>query len=176
MTGTLPADAASAAAELVARSALALDDEDFAGFLALCSADFRYEARSWSPELRKWMTWLAQSRTELEALLAALPEHLRRRGRLLRQLGPTIVDADAPGPGTEGADAGDTARTLRATTSFAIFHTDPDGRTRLWVVGRYRDRIVVDAAAAPGKPGLRLAAREAVLDTRDLGIGSHVPI
>ncbi len=152
------------AAELVARAALALDDEDFAGFLVLCSADFRYEARSWSPELRKWMTWLAQSRAELEALLAALPEHLRRRGRLLRQLGPTIVDA------------GDAAHTLLATTSFAIFHTDPDGRTRLWVVGRYRDRIVVDAAAAPGKPGLRLAAREAVLDTRDLGIGSHVPI
>jgi len=158
------------AAELVARAALALDDEDFTGFLALCTGDFRYEVRTWSPELRKWMTWLAQSRSELEALLGALPEHLRRRGRLLRHLGPTIVDAGAPGPGAESAG------TLLATTSFAIFHTDPDGRTRLWVVGRYRDRIVVGAAAAPGTPGLRLAAREAVLDTRDLGIGSHVPI
>ena len=159
------------AAELVARAALALDDEDFAGFLALCTGDFRYEARSWSPELRKWMTWLAQSRSELEALLAALPEHLRRRGRLLRQLGPTIVDADVPEPGAEVAGAAG-AVALRATTSFAIFHTDPDGRTRLWVVGRYRDRIVVGAAGS----GARLASREVVLDTRDLGIGSHVPI
>lgn len=163
------------AAELVARAALALDDEDFAGFLALCTGDFRYEARSWSPELRKWMTWLAQSRSELEALLAALPEHLRRRGRLLRQLGPTIVDADVPEPGAEGAGAAG-AGALRATTSFAIFHTDPDGRTRLWVVGRYRDRIVVGAAGPGGATNARLASREVVLDTRDLGIGSHVPI
>lgn len=169
------------AAELVARTALALDDEDFTGFLALCTADFRYEVRTWSPELRKWMTWLAQSRSELEALLAALPEHLRRRGRLLRQLGPTIVDADVPEPGAERAGAAG-AGALRATTSFAIFHTDPDGRTRLWVVGRYRDRIVVGAAGAGGNEGpagatgARLASREVVLDTRDLGIGSHVPI
>lgn len=157
------------AAELVARAALALDDEDFKGFLALCTADFRYEVRTWSPELRKWMTWLGQSRSELEALLAALPEHLRRRGRLLRQLGPTIVDAEAPGPGTGSAG------TLLATTSFAIFHTDPDGRTRTLAVGRYRDRIVVGAAGPGGATGPRLAAREVVLDTRDLGIGSHVP-
>lgn len=173
MTAAVAGMSSAAAAELVARAALALDDEDFAGFLALCTGDFRYEARSWSPELRKWMTWLAQSRSELEALLAALPEHLRRRGRLLRQLGPTIVDAAADGE-PEG--------TLRATTSFAIFHTDPDGRTRLWVVGRYRDRIVVGAGGAGGNEGPagatgpRLAAREVVLDTRDLGIGSHVPI
>ncbi len=163
MTEAAAGISSAAAAELVARAALALDDEDFTGFLAWCTADFRYEVRTWSPELRKWMTWLAQSRSELEALLAALPEHLRRRGRLLRQLGPTIVDA-APDGATEG--------TLLATTSFAIFHTDPDGRTRLWVVGRYRDRI---ATGAPGATDARLAAREVVLDTRDLGIGSHVP-
>ena len=97
MTEAAAGMSSAAAAELVARAALALDDEDFTGFLAWCTADFRYEVRTWSPELRKWMTWLAQSRSELEALLAALPEHLRRRGRLLRQLGPTIVDAAPDG-------------------------------------------------------------------------------
>ncbi len=162
------------AAELVARAALALDDEDFAGFLALCTSDFRYEARSWSPELRKWMTWLAQSRSELEALLAALPEHLRRRGRLLRQLGPTIIDSEPAVAGESGNGA--VTGALLATTSFAVFHTDPEGRTRLWVVGRYRDRIIPGAAAGAASNGVRLASREVVLDTRDLGIGSHVPI
>lgn len=147
----------AAAAPLIARTALALDEEDYSQFLALCSADFRYEVRTWSPELRKWMTWLAQSRTELEALFATLPEHLRRRGRLLRQLGPTILDVPTP----DG---------VRASTSFAIYHTDLEGRTRIWAVGRYRDRIV------PSPHGARLTAREVVLDTRDLGIGSHVPL
>jgi methanesulfonate monooxygenase small subunit len=142
---------------LVARSCLALDREDFAGFLQCCTADFRYAVRVWSPELRRQMTWLAQSRTELEALFGALPEHLRRRGTLLRHLGPTIVDALGDGE-------------WRAVTSVVVFHTDAEGRTRTWVAGRYHDRIVERA----GSP--LLAEREVELQTRDLGAGSHVPL
>lgn len=149
--------ALSAVPAVVARSCLALDDEDYAAFLAHCAADFRYAIRVYSPELRKWTTWLAQSRSDLEGLFAALPEHLRRRGRLLRHLGPTVVDDLGNGE-------------CRAITSFVVFHTGTDGRTQPWAAGRYRDRLVADGARA------LLTEREVVLDTRDLGAGSHVPI
>lgn len=147
----------AAAPALIARACLALDEEDFGAFLACCAPDFGYTVRVHSPELRKWTTWLAQSRSELEGLYAALPEHLRRRGRLLRHLGPTIVD-----------DLGGSE--CRAVTSFVVFHTDADGRTHAWAAGRYRDRVSLQGERA------QLAEREVVLDTRDLGAGSHVPI
>ena len=147
----------AAAPPLVARSCMALDDEDFGAFLRCCTPDFRYAVRVRSPELRKWMTWLSQSRAELEALFAALPEHLRRRGTLLRHLGPTVVD---------GLDALE----CRATTTFVVFHTGVDGRTHAWAAGPYRDRVAARDGVAC------LAEREVVLETRDLGAGSHVPL
>ena len=153
----LPAVDTAGARELVARSCLALDSEDTATFLALCAADFDYCIKVDSPELRRTMVWLEHDRDGLGELLASMGDHLRRSGRLLRHLGASVVLED------------DGAR-LRLSTSFTVFHTALDGRTALWAAGRYLDEI----GAVDGD--LRLLRRTVDLHTRDLGIGSHVPI
>tara|TARA_B110000503_G_scaffold78280_1_gene120352 strand:+ start:13 stop:483 length:471 start_codon:yes stop_codon:yes gene_type:complete len=148
---------AAAARDLVALSCLALDNEDAAAFLALCAADFNYCIEVDSPELRRTMVWLEHDLDGLGELLTSIDDHLRRSGRLLRHLGATVV--------LEDDDA-----CLRISTSFTVFHTALDGRTALWAAGRYHDDIgTVDN-------GLRLLRRTVHLHTRDLGIGSHVPI
>ncbi len=142
--------------QLIGAAALALDAEAFDDFLALCTADFHYQIRVSSPELGKDMIWLEQSREELEKLFAALPEHITRSGRLTRQV---CV-----------ANTSEQADTLHVTSTFSVFHTDTNGRSALIAVGRYLDVVVEDHNV------LRLSRREVHLDTRDLGIGSHVPL
>lgn len=146
-----------AARELVARSCLALDEEDGDGFLALCADDFRYRIEVASPELRRTMVWLEHDGDGLRELLGSLPEHLRRSGRLLRQLGASVSLSEDP-------------QELRLGTSFSVVHTRLDGRSVLWAAGRYRDVIGLRGDT------LRLCARTVDLHTRDLGIGSHVPL
>ena len=156
MSGPHAIDTA-AARELVARSCLALDDEDAPGFVKLCARDFSYRIEVESPELRRTMVWLEHDLNGFEELLRTLGDHLRRSGRLLRHLGASVA--------LENDD-----RSLLISTSFSVLHTALDGRTGLWAVGRYLDRIcIVDEAP-------RLLQRTVDLHTRDLGIGSHVPI
>ena len=142
--------------ELVGQAALALDAEAFDTFLGLCTEDFQYRIRVMSPELGQEMIWLEQSRVELGKLFAALPEHLTRPGRLTRQVSVASIHEEAAG--------------LLATSVFSVFHTDFAGRTQVLAVGRYVDRWVLDEDA------VRLRERDVHLDTRDLGIGSHVPL
>jgi len=143
--------------QLIGSAALALDAEAFDDFLALCTTDFHYLVRVTSPELGQDMIWLEQNREALEKLFAALPEHLTRLGRLTRQVSVAST--------TEAADR------LHVTSVLSVFHTDNEGRTAVMAVGRYHDEVIVDEDDA-----LRLHRREVHLDTRDLGIGSHVPL
>lgn len=146
-----------AARNLVATACLALDAEDFCGFLDCCSGDLHYVIRVQSPELRREMTWLEHDFAGMQALLEGVPEHLRRRGRLLRHLGASVlVEASVQ-------------RTV-LDTSVLLLHTNLEGVTRIWAAGRYRD------AVAAGPDGARLQSRVVQLHTRDLGTGSHVPI
>lgn len=148
---------AAAARELVALSCLALDEEDSTTFLALCAADFNYCIKVDSPELRRSMVWLEHDLDGLGELLTSVGEHLRRSGRLLRHLGGSVMLRDSE-------------KCLRLSTSFSVLHTALDGRTALWAAGRYLD----DIGTVDGE--LRLLQRTVDLHTRDLGIGSHVPI
>ncbi len=143
--------------EIVGSAALALDAEAFDDFLALCTPDFHYQVRVTSPELGQDMIWLEQTREELGKLFSALPEHLTRQGQLTRQV--SVANT------IEAADS------LRVTSTFSVFHTDNNGRTAVMAVGRYHDEIVID-----DKGELRLRRRDVDLHTRDLGIGSHVPL
>jgi 3-phenylpropionate/cinnamic acid dioxygenase small subunit len=143
--------------ELIGNTALALDAEAFDDFLGLCTTDFHYRIRVTSPELGQDMVWLEQTREELGKLFAALPEHLTRLGRLTRQVS---VASTAQASGS-----------LHVTSTLSVFHTDTDGRTAVMAVGRYQDEVVVVDHNV-----LRLRRREVQLDTRDLGIGSHVPL
>jgi methanesulfonate monooxygenase small subunit len=149
--------AGDTARDVVARSCLALDEEDTEGFLALCTADFKYRIEVDSPELRRKQLWLDHDRDGLAELLGSMSDHLRRSGRLLRHLGASICHERNVG-------------VLHVSTSFTVLHTALDGSTALWAAGRYLDTVtLVDGAAL-------LAQRLVDLHTRDLGIGSHVPI
>lgn len=149
--------AQEAVRNLVAATCLALDDEDFARFLALCEPEFSYAIRVYSPELRREMTWLEHDLAGMQALLEGVPEHLRRQGRLLRHLGASVFSESSPGRAV-------------VDTSVVVLHTDLDGVTRTWAAGRYRDEV------RAGPQGARLTTRAVHLHTRDLGTGSHVPL
>ena len=143
--------------ELVYRSALCLDARDFEGFLALCAPAFRYTIETHSPELRRDMTWLDHDKAGLAALFRTLPKHNSDHALLSRH-----VAVYTASPGADGAH--DVISTLQ------VFRTDLDGgATALFAVGKLRDRVRI----AEGRAWL--VARRVRLDTRMLGIGSHIP-
>ena len=146
-----------AALELPARAARALDQNDHAGFLSLCAPGFEYQVRAWSPDIRQDMIWFDHGHDSLKSLFDTLAEHLRRPDRMLRHLGPALVEEEGPDH-------------LRLESSLAVFLTTPRGDSRLWAVGRYLDHVVRDGET------WKLAHRLTRLDTRDLGIGTHEPI
>lgn len=144
--------------EVVYRACTALDEEDFDTFMAQCAPDLDYSVTAYSPEIRKEMIWLDQDYVGMRALLEMVPQHLKRLGTLKRHVSVYFIDRD------------ESAGTAAVTSSFIVTHTDPDGRSQLFVAGTYYD--VVDCA---GDQCL-LKKRKAHLETRDLGIGSHIPI
>jgi len=149
--------AREAVRQLVGLSAQRLDAEDFAGYMALCAPAFHYRITAYSPEIRKDMIWLDQDRAGMEALLAMVPQHLRRLGGLSRQVSGETIESGGGG-------------TIEAVSSVLVINTDLEGRSTLFAVGRYHDKVDT-AGAAP-----LLVSRRVHLETRDLGIGSHVPI
>lgn len=143
---------------LVGRSCLVLDDGDFAGYLDLCAPKFTYRIVVWSPDLAKGMVWLDHDRDGLAGLFETLPDHLQRSGRLSRHVSIYTIE-----PHT---DAGN----YSVVSSLVVHHTDLDGRTQILAVGRYLDTVVrIDGVCL-------LLAREVKLETRDLGVGLHVPL
>lgn len=143
---------------LIGGASLALDDGDFETFLGYCDDPFNYRIRVWSPELKKDMTWLEHDRAGLTELFKSLPEHLQRQGRLHRQVTVAKVEPS----NVDGF--------LVVTSSFIVHHTNLEGQTQTLAVGRYIDVVNMT------EEKILLTARDVVLDTRDLGIGLHVPI
>ncbi|NKB45314.1 MAG: methanesulfonate monooxygenase [Alphaproteobacteria bacterium] len=143
---------------LIGKSCLALDDSDFAAYLGLCALDFSYCIRVWSPELRKDMIWLEHDRDGMAGLFETLPEHLQRSGRLSRHVSISTIETGA------------SAQEFVVVSSVVVHHTDLGGRTQTLAVGRYNDTVIREGGA------VLLATREVTLETRDLGIGLHVPL
>ena len=144
--------------ELVYRSCLLLDEQDFEGYLALCTADFRYGIRAFSPEIRRDMVWMDLDRPGLTTLFRNLPKHNSDRAPLSRHATVYTVAIDAP---NEQASV---------VTALQVFRTALDGgATELFAVGKVHDTI-----ALGGERPL-LHARAVRLDTRRLGIGTHIP-
>lgn len=142
--------------ELVYRTTSALDAEDFESFMALCAQDLDYRITAFSPEIRKEMIWLDQDYEGMQSLLEMVPQHLRRLGTLKRHVSVYFIERD-----DEGAEA-------TVTSSFLVVHTTPEGQSSLFVAGTYFDQIDLGS--------MKLKSRKAHLETRDLGIGSHIPI
>ena len=142
--------------ELVYRSCLALDERDWKGFLGLCEDDFRYSITTYSPEIRKEMTWLDHDRKGLDTLLTNLPRHNSDHSPITRHATVYTVDVAA------GA--------AKVVSALQVFRTQLDGgATELFAVGRFHDTVKLNGA------GPKLAKRVVKLETRLLGYGYHIP-
>lgn len=142
--------------ELVTQLAKLLDEENFDEWLKLFDAGGIYELSAYSPEIRKWMTWWKSDRAELSARLKQLKEHVRDPATRRHVVGGTVVELD-----------GDRAR---AVSSFAVYRTEQDGQSKLYMVGRYEDVLIRKAGA------WFYTLHKAIADTRTMEIGTHIPI
>lgn len=145
--------------ELIGNSCAALDTEDYSAFLALCSADFRYELFAYSPEIRADMVWMNYDRKGIEALFGDLPHHLHvPLGSLFRHVSTySITAAERPGQ-------------MTAKSSVLIIFTDVDGVSKLFAAARYLDVVSVTGSRPI------LVSRQTRLETRDIGVGSPIPL
>jgi methanesulfonate monooxygenase subunit beta len=143
--------------ELVYRSCLALDAQDYKAFLALCEGDFRYAITSYSPELRREQVWLDHDRKGMETLFTNLPRHNSDHSPITRHA--TVYTVDVNG----NAEA-------NVVSALQVFRTQLDGgETELFAVGRFHDAVRLNGT------GAKLARRTVRLETRQLGYGYHVP-
>jgi methanesulfonate monooxygenase small subunit len=148
-------------AELVYRSCLMLDEQDFGGYLALCDEYFRYAITTYSPEIRKRMTWLEHDKPGLATLFGNLPKHNSDASPLTRHATVYTVARSTTGE----------AGTLDVVSALQVFRTALDGgATELFAVGKLYDAVRVDDTGTA-----RLLSREVRLDTRMLGYGHHIP-
>jgi methanesulfonate monooxygenase small subunit len=135
-----------------------LDERDFEGFLKLCDADFRYTIHTYAPEIRGEMVWLDHDKAGMQTLFRNLPRHHSDPSPLTRHVTVYTVAFDEP-------------RTQATVVSaLQVFRTTLDGgETSLFAVGKWHDTVkLADGKALLGKRAVRL-------DTRQLGMGSHIP-
>lgn len=142
----------------VYQSCMLMDDQKFQDYMKLCAPDFRYTITTYSPEIRKDMTWLEQDFNGMSSLFKNLPRHNSEHAVLTRQVNVYAVEVAPDG------------QTAHAVTGLTVYKTTLDGGiTELFAVGKYLD----DFTLADGQPKLR--QRNVKLDTRMLGIGYHIP-
>jgi methanesulfonate monooxygenase small subunit len=165
--------------DLVYELSLRLDAGDFDGYLERCAPDLRYTIGAYSPELRRPMLWLDLDKPALRTLLDTLPRHHSDHARLSRHVtvykveGPTTLDVD-DGQGLGKDDLGVAGDgDFQVVSALQVFRTVLDGgATTLFAVGKIFDGVRID----PGARAARLVRRRIELDTRMLGIGSHLPL
>lgn len=144
--------------ELVYRTCIALDDKNWKGFFDLCDAGFRYTISTYSPEIKREMTWLDYDRPGLEMLFGNLPKHNSDHSPITRHATVYTVDA------------GETADEFKVVSAVQVFRTALDGgASELFAVGRLNDTVKLNGS------GPKLAKRVVRLDTRLLAYGYHIP-
>lgn len=142
--------------ELVQRSAALLDAEAYESWTHLFAAGGQYELVADSPEIRSRMVWWRNDRDEMARVLAEVPSHVNDPASRLHLV--TVDGIDLAGP------------TATCTARFALFRTQPDGATRLYLVGRYELSLVKDGAR------WLFGCYRTVLETRMLEPAMHVPV
>ncbi|AXF12584.1 methanesulfonate monooxygenase (plasmid) [Paraburkholderia graminis] len=143
---------------LIAKSCLALDSNDYKGYLTLCSENFQYYITTYSPEIRKNMVWLEKDKPDLKNLFDLLPKQNMDRTPLTRHFSIFTV---SPGPKEDRVEV---------MSALQVYRTEHQGgTTSLVAVGKYLDEVEL------GAEGPLLIKREVRLDTRMLGKGYHVP-
>lgn len=147
-----------AATELIYRSCLLLDEKKFSEFLDLCADNFHYTITAYSPETRTEMTWMDENKTSMRRILDVLPRHNSDHSPLSRHVTVYKVDYDK------------SKQQASAVSALQVFKTGLDGgETRLFAVAKLYDTINLNGV------GARFLSRNVRLDTRMLGIGTHIP-
>lgn len=142
--------------EVILRTAVLLDDEDFEGWLKLFETDGIYELSAFSTEIRRWMTWQHSDRAALEKMLGEVEEHVRDSAKRRHVVGNALVEIE-----------GDRSR---ARSPFSLFRTSPEGQSSLYIVGCYEDQLVKRSS------GWLYTVHKVIVDTRMLDAFTHVPI
>jgi len=142
---------------LIYKSLLTLDDLNFKEFLNLCAPNYHYKITAYSPEIRKEMIWLEESRQSLEQLFINLPKHNSDHSRLSRLGNVYLIDKIAP-------------HEWSVLTFLQVFRTTLDGgATELFAIGKIYDKVTETNAE------FKLLDREIKLETRMFGFGHHIP-
>ena len=144
-------------ARLIYQSCLVLDAEDFDAYMDLFASEFEYRVSNYSFELRKDQDWMDLNRSELKGLLDNVDQHSRLLGRFARQANIYGIDRNG-------------AEKAAVTTFLTVFYTTPEGATSVFAVGKYLDVIDLSGDAP------LIASREVRLETKELGIGTHLPL
>ena len=142
---------------LVYRSCLALDQDDYAGYLALCTEEMRYQITYHSPEIGKDVILMNHHKAGLVALFETLPDHIKLPGELMRHASVYEIARTRNGTVAE------------VTPSLVPLRTDPEGLSHVFAAGHYFDTIDVNGSVP------MLSRRILRLQTRDIGIGTEVP-
>ena len=142
---------------LVYRSCLALDQDDYSSYLALCAEEMRYQITYYSPEIGKDVILMNHYRAGLVALFESLADHIKLPGELIRHASVYEIVRKRNGEVAE------------VTTSLLVVRTDPEGLSQILAAGRYFDFIDISG------PVPMLMSRTLRLQTRDIGIGTEVP-
>jgi len=83
-----------AIADVIYRACLLLDDQKFTEWLELCAPEFSYRITTYSPEIRRQMTWYEQDVAGLKGMIEMLPKHNTDHGRLTRHVTVyTVIDS-----------------------------------------------------------------------------------
>ena len=152
--------------DAIYRATIALDDQQWNAWLALCTDDFHYAIKSFSPEINKDMTYLEHDRLGMKSLLDLLPKHNTDHSPLRRHTSVYTVDVSPDG------------KAATAVSSFVVYQNMLDGvnshidagESRLFLVGKYYDTLRLENGHA------RFVERIVRLDNRRLDKGSHWPI
>ena len=165
-SGAQAADSRDLVKEAIYRATLALDDQKWDDWLALCSDNFNYAIKSYSPEINKDMTYLEHDRKGMKSLLDLLPKHNTDHSPLRRHTSVYTVDLS------------DDQRVATAISSFVVYQNMLDGanshidagESRLFLIGKYYDKLSLEGGQA------KFVERIVRLDNRRLDKGSHWPI
>jgi methanesulfonate monooxygenase small subunit len=156
----------NAVRDAIYRATMLLDGQKWDQWLDLCDDDFKYEIKSWSPEINYDMTYLQLDRKGLASLVKLLPLHNTDHSPLTRHTTVYSVDVSEDG------------KTAKAISSVVVYQTMLDGinshvdsgESRLFLVGKYIDTMSIEDGKA------RFLNREVRLENRRLDKGSHWPI
>ncbi len=140
-----------------------LDDQQWDDWLDQCDDNFEYKVTTYSPEVRKDLTYLRLDYKELKPYFALLPKHNSDHSPIRRHA--TVYSV------TVAEDE----KSAEAVTSFLVTQEMFDGinapldsgENRLYLVGKYNDKFKIDGDK------VTFTEREARVFTRRLDKGSH---